>query len=193
MTVRDDRAFLDLLAAGDAECLAAACEHFGEWLVAFVAQNLRRELRRRVDAADLAQQAMISFVLQMREGSYSFEHLAGVKHLLAVFAMDQLSHARRDHHRECRDIARESSLDSDTDNSDCGNAPQPIDGHGDPFAAAVAADLLEHILNGLPPHDRRIIELRIEGYTTKEIAAKVHCSRSHVTQVLRRAVSRVTG
>lgn|GEM_PF-4269899 len=176
MTVRDDREFLDRLGAADAACLEAVCEHLRDWLVGFVTPQLPPAVRRKVDSDDLVQEAMISFVLHVREGAYHFDHLAGARHLLAVFALDKLTKAVRDNHAACRDLARETPLDSGGTERGARAAPEPMDGHGDPFALALAADLREHILKDLPPKDHPIIQFRIEGCTTKEIAAKANCS-----------------
>jgi len=55
-----------------------------------------------------------------------------------------------------------------------------------PAEAAALADQLEQVLRVLEPPQRRIVELRLQGYNLDEIAAEVPCSLSTVRRVLDR-------
>jgi RNA polymerase sigma factor (sigma-70 family) len=47
-------------------------------------------------------------------------------------------------------------------------------------------DQLEQVLKGMDAPQRRIVEMRLQGYNLDEIAAEVGCSLSTVRRVLRR-------
>jgi len=46
-------------------------------------------------------------------------------------------------------------------------------------------DQLEHLLDQLAPRDRRLLEMRLQGYRNEEIARELGTSDRHVRRVLK--------
>ena len=55
-----------------------------------------------------------------------------------------------------------------------------------PVEAAALADEVEQILRGLEPTERRMVVLRLQGYSIFEIAAETRCGERTVYRVLKR-------
>ena len=49
----------------------------------------------------------------------------------------------------------------------------------------------EYIPSSLNSKERQVIELRLEGYNFKEIAAEMRCHRSHIKKIFHRATSKI--
>src|SRR5262249_29396339 len=54
-----------------------------------------------------------------------------------------------------------------------------------PLEAAALADELEQVMRRLVPRERRILELRLQGYTIDEVAAQVGCGERTVRYLLK--------
>jgi RNA polymerase sigma factor (sigma-70 family) len=55
-----------------------------------------------------------------------------------------------------------------------------------PVEALALVEQLEHVMSGLEPLQRRMLELRLQGFNLEEIAADTRLSRRTVRRVLER-------
>jgi RNA polymerase sigma factor (sigma-70 family) len=190
MSLVDDPVFLAKLTDADAECVTATLVHFRPLLVRLVSRRLPPSLRARLDAEDVVQEALWSFALRVQSREYRFDRLAHVEHLLSTIAVTKLRERIREHHAACRDVSREEAVQN-------GRAPpagirEPFDPAGDSLRAAIAADLLAKVLQGLPDWHQEIIRFYVvDAYTVEEISYMVVHSVPVVSQVLRDAQQRL--
>ena len=59
-----------------------------------------------------------------------------------------------------------------------------LSGEPTPAQAAMLTDLIDHLLQSLPPRDRQIISLGLEGKSLREISAAVNRAERTVRRVL---------
>jgi RNA polymerase sigma factor (sigma-70 family) len=67
----------------------------------------------------------------------------------------------------------------------------PSRGDDDPASAAQLNDEIRHLLAGLSPDETRLVQLRLEGYSTVEIAEKLGCEAHALRATLSRLRQRL--
>jgi DNA-directed RNA polymerase specialized sigma24 family protein len=91
--------------------------------------------------------------------------------------------------RQKRSLHRENHFSSE--DSLLGIQPQLAAGNPTPLDAVALADLVEHLLRPLPSEQRRILELRLQGYSLFEIANESACSEWSVRHLLSQVKERL--
>jgi RNA polymerase sigma-70 factor (ECF subfamily) len=150
---------------------------YAERVHALVVAQSSRDLARRVDAEDLVQSVFRTFFRRAAHGHYNVPDGEEMWKLLLVIALNKVRAAGAFHRAAKRDIRQtaggkvlELALDSRQAR--------------DEGALAVLRLVVEELMEGLPGANKRIIELRIEGYEVAEITAKVQRSKRTVERVL---------
>jgi DNA-directed RNA polymerase specialized sigma24 family protein len=139
-------------------------------------RNLSPRVRRRVDEEDIVVSMFDSFCARQARGEYDLAGCDELWRLLVTITLRKASNARRNHHREKRNVALEESLVTDRNDSSCpGWALEQMDaGAPSPAEAAVLNEALERRLEMLKDAELREIALwRLEGYTNREIADRI--------------------
>ena len=54
-----------------------------------------------------------------------------------------------------------------------------------------AASFWEYVPSSLDTKEKRVVQLRLEGYNFKEIAAEMRCHRSHIKKIFHKAISKI--
>jgi RNA polymerase sigma factor (sigma-70 family) len=165
---------LELARAGDEGALAEIAQRY-EPEVRIVAHFLlSRDLRPYLDTLDLVQSVHRSLLLGLRRDKFDISSPA---RLVAL----ALTMVRRKAARHWRHLQRQQRFDDV-------NVPAALVGRDiDPAVAAQLQDALQHLWNNLDASERRIIELRLEGQSTAEVA----CALSLDADVLRVRLSRL--
>src|SRR5262245_37525000 len=93
----------------------AGLERFRPYLLLLARTQLDPRLKGRLDASDIVQQTFLQAhqALSGFRGTSDAERMAWLRQILAHC----LHHALRDHGRDCRDVARERSLEAALDDS----------------------------------------------------------------------------
>ena len=76
----------------------------------------------------------------------------------------------RYHRAECRDIAREASSPR---GDEAALGPEPFGREPTPLEAAMLSETIEQLLAGLDEEERPVLELSLQGYTTREISERL--------------------
>src|SRR5262245_14761334 len=127
-------------------------------------------LAHRFDADDIVQSVFRTFLRGAQAGRYAVPEGAELWGLLLVITLNKVRAAGQHHLAARRDVRLTRPLD-DSDGADA---------TADPLREAVADDLLA----GLLPTLRRIVELRLEGYSVDEIARATARSKRTVERCL---------
>ncbi len=136
---------------------------------------------RRVDGSDIVQSAWNSLFVRVRDGRIQVAPGDDLWQLLVTITLRKLVRQIEFHTAAKRSILHEEEPYADD------SIHVPVDAVArDPSAAEVEAvsDELDHALQGQRPKQRTIIELRLQGLTQPEIAARAACSERHVRTVL---------
>jgi RNA polymerase sigma-70 factor (ECF subfamily) len=168
--------------SGDQQAAAELFRRFAERLVALARTRLSAQMSRRVDPEDVVQSAYRSFFIGTRNGRFEVQHGGDLWQLLMVITLHKLQHAVRRNLAAKRAVQQEQSLD--TDDSVHGIHVSILTREPSPMEAVALADQVEQLMRGLGARDRRILELRLQGYTLEEIAADTHRSETTVGRVL---------
>jgi RNA polymerase sigma-70 factor (ECF subfamily) len=187
----DHSSFNDLVARlrrGEQDAARQLFARFAHRLVGLARTRLDQRVKRKLDAEDVVQSVFKSFFLRFREGQFELENWQGLWGLLVVITLRKCGRKVKFFREQRRDERREVSpaADEEVTAGWAGIAREPT-----PEEAVVLAETVEHILSGLSEVERRIVELRLEGYTPAEISAQVRRSESTVRWALQRLRKRL--
>lgn len=159
-----DRELLNRFQQGDRDAASLLYERYAERLRALTRRKSSSALACRLDPDDIVQSVFRNFFHAAREGGYDVPPGEDLWKLLLVIALNKIR-ARGTFHRAAkRDVRRTRRIE--------GLDPYMLakeNPHGQAaltFLRLVAEEALEQ----MPPLQRKIVELRVEGYQVHEIA-----------------------
>lgn len=174
----------DLLArwrAGDQRAAAELFRRYADRLIALARSRLSGKLAARVDPEDVVQSAYRSFFTEARAGRYDLHQDGGLWQLLVMITLNKVRHQVERHTSKKRGVQREESAGGAADLAEVREAREPS-----PVAALVLAEQVEELMRPLDPLQRRMLEMRLQGYNLEEIAAAAPCSEATVRRLLDR-------
>jgi len=166
---------------GDQAAAAQLFQRYAGRLVALARTQLSAKVAHRVDPEDVVQSVYRSFFADSREGRYAVERGGDLWQLLVTMTLHKLTNQANRLGTQKRAVSREQHFGSEDSLFGLG---APMARQPSPAEAAALADLLEQVLRDLGPPQRRIVELRLQGYNLDEIADAIPCSLSSVRRVL---------
>lgn len=165
---------------GDQEAAGELFLRYAERLLALARSRLSAKLSRHVDPEDVVQSAYRSFFVGARDGRFVLRQSGDLWRLLVAITVHKLQKQVERHAAGKRDLGKEPhDQDGSWTLQDEILAREPT-----PEEAAALADTLEHVLKGLEPRQRRMVEMRLQGYELEEIAKSVRRSERTVRRVL---------
>ncbi len=167
---------------GDQGAAGEIFQRYTERLLALTRSRLSARLTRQLDAEDVVQSAYRSFFIGARDGRYVLSRSGDLWRLLAAITLHKLQHQVERRSARKRAAAREVPLDEERDAT--GLKAETLAREPTPAEAAALADTLENLLAPLEPLQRRMVALRLEGYSLEEIAKEVARSERTVRRVL---------
>ena len=152
--------------AGDDAAASELFRRYVERLTSLARVRLSRRLASRVDPEDIVLSAWRSFFAGAQDGRFAVEASGELWPLLVTITLRKV-YRNVKHHTAARrsvDAERRHAGGIDEGFAPCSQEPRPED-------AVVLADELEAILQSLQPFERRVLELRLRGESTRSIAA----------------------
>jgi RNA polymerase sigma-70 factor (ECF subfamily) len=152
---------------------AAAAELFGRFahqLIALALRHIDAGLRHKVDAEDIVQSVYKSFFVRYGAGNLDVVNWNSLWGLLTLITVRKCAERAAYHRAECRNAAREMSAAGGEE-----AAPwlDPLGREPTPLEAAVLNETVEQLLAGLDEEERPILELSLQGYSTREISEQL--------------------
>jgi RNA polymerase sigma factor (sigma-70 family) len=147
-----------------------------------VQQRLPVQYSARLDAEDVVQSVYWSFFADARAGRFELHRGGDLWRVLVAIVLHKLDHQLRRNRAGKRAIHRERGFGNE--DSLFGIQPQVLAQYPSPLEAAALADEVEQLLRRLKPLQRRVLELRLQGYTIEEIAADTQRSERRVYCIL---------
>ena len=145
---------------GRNDCVAAETlfTRYADRLVRLARSRLSGKLTARVDPEDVVQSAYRSFFLLARDGDATIRDSGDLWRLLVRITLRKVYRNARRHLADGRSVSREEPWpEADDDVTALSKEPSPDQ-------AAELVDELERIMTPLKPHQRRIVELRLQGH-----------------------------
>jgi RNA polymerase sigma factor (sigma-70 family) len=151
---------------------AAAQELFGRFahqLVALALRHIAAGFRHKVDPEDVVQSAYKSFFVRYGAGKLEAVNWNSLWGLLALITVRKCAERAAYHQAECRDAGREVSPRGD----EAAAWLEPLGREPTPLEAAQLSETIEQLLTGLDEEERPVLELSLQGYTTREISERL--------------------
>ncbi len=174
---------------GDEAAAGELFHRYAERLIALARSRLSERLARHVDPEDVVQSAYRSFFTGARAGRYVLARDGDLWRLLVAITLHKLQHQVERHTAGKRNPARACPA-GPRDNL-LGLEAEVPDREPTPAEAAALADTLEQLFRGLEPVERRMVELRLQGWRLEEIAAQLQRSERTVRRLLERVKERL--
>jgi len=178
---------------GDEEAAAQLFRRFAHRLIGLAASRLSKPLGRRVDPEDVVQSAYRSFFSAARKGEFTLNRSGDLWKLLVSITLHKLQKQAERHAAGKRALAQERQLDGPSENAfmELVTSREPS-----PLEAATLVEDVQNLLRQLEPHQRPILELRLQGFDHGEISDKTELSErtvrrtlGHVKKLLEKAAS----
>jgi RNA polymerase sigma-70 factor (ECF subfamily) len=188
----EQRSFVELmdrLRAGDKDAADQIFHEFTGRLIGLARHHLDRRLSQKLDADDIVQSVFKSFFVRYRQGEFELENRNSLWGLLVCITLRKCGRKKRNFYGPQRDVRKEAVLSPKDEGSGLeweGVARDPL-----PEEAAVLAETVGQFLSGLTERERRIVELRLQGYTAPEISALVGRTEYTVQGILKRVRKRL--
>jgi RNA polymerase sigma-70 factor (ECF subfamily) len=164
--------FAEFVARLQSQDNAAAQElfrRFAQQLIALAQRHIGAGLRHKVDAEDVVQSAYKSFFGRYGAGDLDAINWNSLWGLLTLITVRKCAERAAYHRAECRDAAREVSLAPGDDQARL----EPFGREPTPHEAAVLGETVEQLLAGLNAEERPILEMSLQGHTTREISEQL--------------------
>jgi RNA polymerase sigma-70 factor (ECF subfamily) len=169
---------------GDAQAAEELYQRYAEQLIALTYRRLPGKLALRVDPEDVVQSVYRSFFAAAREGRYVLQQSGDLWRLLLTITVHKVQNRLKHHLADKRDALRDVSVDGSA--SVHGLPMHVLAREPSPEEAVMLSDLLEQVLTPFTQSQRRMIELKLQGYPLEEIATEVGTCRRTVCRALER-------
>ena len=193
MTDEDRRwqSWIRQLVAGDEQVVDEFWRNYAPRLEGLAAKHLTARLYRREGPDDVVQSVCRTFLRRVQGGQFKLDDSASLWRLLCAITLTKVREKTRFHRQQKRRFDRERNCSPATDDSQA-PAPQFAARQPTPAEAAEFADQLEQLLAGMDEEERRVVELKLEECTNREMAEKLGCSERTVRRILGRVQSRLS-
>jgi RNA polymerase sigma-70 factor (ECF subfamily) len=172
------RQFIMRIRAGDEEAARELLRRYEAKVRLVVRRQLPRLLRSRFDSLDFLQSVWGSFFHRVRTGPTDIEDEPNLVAFLAWAARNKVVDEYRRAASRKQDMRREEPLW-------CGDQPRELmDKLESPSQVAEARELLERLQDLVPKDRQRVLELKAEGYSSREIGAQLGISERTVQRLI---------
>ena len=163
--------FLRRLRAGDDEAARQLFQRFARQLIGMARRRFEGPLKHKVDPEDIVQSAYKSFFSRHADGSIEVGSWNSLWGLLTIITVRKCTERVAYHRAQRRDAAREVSAPPDSESAP---ALEGLSREPTPAEAAELSETVARLLAGLDADERPILEMSLQGYSTREISAELN-------------------
>ena len=182
----DFRKLMALVRAGSEEAARELFDRYSGHISRVVRRRLHRRLRSEYDSLDFIQAVWASFFAAPLD-EYTFEQPKDLVGFLARMAYNKVVDVTR---RRFGTVKHNINVELPLENGPGGSAEQVAVRQPTPSQEVIAEERWEHLLRGLTPPLRRVLELLRLGYTHKKIAQEVGLHPKTIQRFLRQLAER---
>ena len=167
--------------SGDDAAASAIFERYVSRLIGLARARMSERLSQRVDPEDVVQSVYRSFFCKARDGRYELERSGDLWKLLASITVNKVLKQAERHRQQKRSLAAEQPLSGGE------QFPAPMEfmaREPEPFEALALVEELEAVTRNLEPHERTILELKLQGEENEDIARRINRSERTVRRTL---------
>jgi RNA polymerase sigma-70 factor (ECF subfamily) len=176
-----DESLLQDCLDGSADAAADLYRRYHGRVAKLVRARCSPRLASRLDVEDIVQSAFRSFFRAAGAGAYEVPDGKDLWQLLATIALNKVRAQGAFHRAGKRDVRQTRRLDFQD--------PSPAVAGKDPSDDVLLRLAIDEALQKLPPQQRAIVELRLEGYQVAEISAQVRRAKRTVERQLQQATA----
>lgn len=167
---------------GDQEASRELFDAYVERLIPLAKRRISQRLASRLDPEDIVQSVFRTFFLRLKKDKFSIADQDDLFRLLVRITVHKTLRQVAHHKAAKRDPGQETP--KAIDQSD--HMLQVLATDPTPEATVTFLDQLEHFMNLLPEIDRKILELRMQNFSSEEIAKQLGTYDRKVRRVLER-------
>jgi RNA polymerase sigma-70 factor (ECF subfamily) len=171
--------------ADDERAARELVDRYLDRLVALARRRLSQRLQGRVDPEDVVQSVFRTFFCRAREGKFEIKDQDDLCKLLMRITVHKVL-KQVEHHMAGK---RDPHLETEQGNRSLERLNELLAHEPSPEAEVFFVDQLTHLLNQLRPQERKILEMRLQGYSNDEIAAELGI----YDRKIRRVIERIRG
>ena len=162
---------------GDPRAAELLFARYAARLTQVAEQHLSRKVAAREGGEDVVQSVFRTFFRRSAEGQFQIDTSAQLWRLLVKITVQKVRTRGRYHAAKKRSAAEVAPEDDVW-------VAEALDREPDPAAAAELVDLMEAMLQGVPPLYCRVLELRLQGMVPADVARELNISRNTVYRAL---------
>lgn len=174
--------FVNSLRQGDPGATKEVFDQYVDRLVAMARKRISQRLASRIDAEDIVQSVFRTFFHRAKQGQFEFNDPDDICKMLARITAHKTFRQIAHHQAGKRDAGRDAGSGDDAQDLVVNLASR----EPSPDEAAMLLDQMEHFLAQLKPEDREILELRMQGFATLEIAKKLNITDRKIRRLMER-------
>jgi RNA polymerase sigma factor (sigma-70 family) len=169
---------VERLRGGDSQAAEELFGRYAQRLTGLAEQHLSRKLSARLDGADVVQSVFRTFFRRSAAGEFRIDSSADLWRLLVQITLQKARAKGRHHTVGPRTVAAEEP------GGGTALLAEAVAHEPGPAEAAALVDQIEALLRGLPALYCDLLQLRLEGYSASEAAARLGVSRRTVHRAL---------
>lgn len=177
---KDD--LIQRLRSGNNDAAKEVFDRYVERLLVLSKRRIGQRMNSRVDPEDVVQSVFRTFFTRMKDDQFEIAAEDDLFKLLVRITTHKTLRQIAHHRAAKRDPNQETPQGDDTHEM----LMQAMDAEPTPETIVTFMDQLEHFLGQLPPQERQILELRMEGRSTDEIAERLGTYDRKIRRVLER-------
>jgi RNA polymerase sigma factor (sigma-70 family) len=178
----DDRELIAAFKAGSETAARDLFDRYCEKLMRLARRRIGQRMNTRVDPEDVIQSAFRTFFVHVKNDEFSFEGEDDLFKLLVRLTVNKALRQIAHHRAAKRDPGKEvmqGSNDADVMNNLSAHDPSPE-------VEVAVLDELERFLSQLPDFDRKVLEMKLQGHSSTDIAEALGSYDRKIRRVLER-------
>ena len=174
--------FVNQLRQGDASVTKELFDQYVDRLVSMARKRISQRFAGRIDAEDIVQSVFRTFFHRAKQGQFEFNDPDDICKMLARITVHKTFRQIAHHQAGKRDASRDAGAGDDAQDLIVNLASR----EPSPDEATQLLDQMEHFLAQLKPEERQILELRMQGHTTLEIAKQLDITDRKIRRLMER-------
>lgn len=161
--------FIKSLREGDPTVTKEVFDQYVDRLVAMARKRISMRLAGRIDPEDIVQSVFRTFFHRAKQGQFQFGAEDDICRMLARITVHKTLRQVAHHQAGKRDAGRDAGSGDDAQDL----VVNLLSKEPSPDEATQLIDQMQHFLAQLPDEDRKILELRMQGFSTLEISKQL--------------------
>jgi RNA polymerase sigma-70 factor (ECF subfamily) len=178
----DDRDLVADLRAGNESAAREVFDRYCERLMRLAKRRIGQRMLSRVDPEDVLQSAFRTFFVHLRNDEFTFDGADDMFKLLVRLTVRKTLRQIAYH----RAAKRNPELEARSADPDHDMMLELVESGPTPDVEVALVNEFEEFVGKLPPLDRKVLEMKLAGYSTAEIADAVGSYERKIRRVLER-------